>query len=212
MQWSILRSMSTTDAEFERMMRTAHFLPDTTMLSYAGRQIAVQTGLGDQFRREMREHAAQEVKMPNWLDFNGEFTEDIAPKMSDRVTEALMARVYNPSCPIRIGARVALTGLGLIDASIAGQNGYRPMLIDSKINVFGELAGAGITDYHFISPEVLAKGGVPADVVPEDCTGVVTVIKNLEVRWADTGELKQVPLIQGIVPLAVDELQLHKLA
>jgi hypothetical protein len=199
------------DREFVSLMKANGYEHDTTTLMYNGVPIDVSTAAGDSFRNDMIEHAAREMGMEDFLEFSGEFTDDMSLATRDRITEVLMARAWNPSAPVRLGARLALTGVGIIATSQIGKKGYWPTLVDGKINVFGDLVAVGVAEYPYLDPDILREEGVAPDSQAEPCVGVVALMRSLEVRGADRGELLPKGLMQAVVPLPIDELQFHRI-
>lgn len=197
---------------FRELLANSGLVEETTPIVHNGRQVTVETGLGESFRADLRKRAAKALGIPAELGFAGEFDMSMSQELAELVTTYTMSKVLEPQGEVRLGTKMAITGAGLIALSSIDKPGlYEPMVLDTKLNLYGTLLVAGVEVYPFVDPDLIERGQVTDYTELEVCKGVIAVLDRVEIHDATTGFVCAGGFSQARVPVAVDELIFHRI-
>lgn len=156
---------------------------------------------GEAFRQDMLSVAREAAKYRLQL---GTRTFD------DQVTEAMMARMIAPTVPIRATGWLMLNGAGLFMAKSETDEMYDVMQLDSSVNLFGMVLGAGYGEYPYVDPDAVTQDFAEGeDYEGEVRSGPTVVLDKVMICEADgIGSVQEV-LDKAIAPFVVDSIRFH---
>lgn len=198
--------------EFERAwLIDSTTTPVSTALAYEQKLIQGETRRGELFKRQLCWEASEELGLPRYLGFEGEFSSELPDELSDLVTERLMQTFRDGAAPVKFGGMLAVSGCGFIKTASFGLPGIVDTFVDERINLFGPVVAVGVTDYPYAGIDEIKATDNITDVNPEATKGIVALLGTPEVRGSDYGQLRPVALRLAVVPLAAEGLTFHAL-